>query len=264
MLAIKENDRIILSNIPKGCNYQDTINNIVRTMIKNNYIIKNIISYCGYNSSILTKEFYELNNKYMIMVLKIIVSVGYFDTYIKNCENDNDLYNIAGAEDKEDKMWLEKFLKNNHIVSWCYGFKDKKRYYVNPYVFKDTSEMLMKDGFNDLLFKAPKRIKKIKPVLIDSVIEIYKITNLINGKCYIGQTRRGLYIRFEEHCINDSKVGRAIKKYGKDNFYIELLATTNDPNKADYLETKFIKEFDSFKNGYNATKTGRGIKFLHF
>ena len=62
--------------------------------------------------------------------------------------------------------------------------------------------------------------------------KIYKITNKINGKVYVGQTTKTLKERFEKHCWGTTKkdsyhfnmaIKKAIKKYGKENFTIELI-----------------------------------------
>ena len=60
---------------------------------------------------------------------------------------------------------------------------------------------------------------------------IYKVTNTVNGKLYIGQTSRTIEVRWREH-IQDAfgrnnkgffALHRAIKKYGKDAFKIEQI-----------------------------------------
>ena len=61
---------------------------------------------------------------------------------------------------------------------------------------------------------------------------IYKITNLINNKIYIGQSVSP-YKRFAQHCINHgvkggknsdtSLINLAIRKYGKENFSFEIM-----------------------------------------
>ena len=54
---------------------------------------------------------------------------------------------------------------------------------------------------------------------------IYKITNLINNKCYIGKTERTIQERWREHLRHrnslDLPLSRALNKYGVENFQIE-------------------------------------------
>lgn len=91
---------------------------------------------------------------------------------------------------------------------------------------------------------------------------IYKITNKINNKCYIGLTTQGVNKRWSEHKYRfnlgerDHKLYLAMKKYGVKNFDIEILKTVKDKNKLSELEINYIKEFDSFNNGYNMTYGG--------
>ena len=55
------------------------------------------------------------------------------------------------------------------------------------------------------------------------MIGIYKITNKINQKIYIGQSVN-IERRWKEHCRNNtSLIGKAIHKYGKNNFIFEVL-----------------------------------------
>jgi group I intron endonuclease len=57
---------------------------------------------------------------------------------------------------------------------------------------------------------------------------IYKITNTIDNMSYIGQTIHTIQERFKDHCKPSSNcryLKNAIKKYGKDNFRIELICT---------------------------------------
>ena len=79
---------------------------------------------------------------------------------------------------------------------------------------------------------------------------IYKITNNINGKVYIGQSNNPKR-RFNEH-INGSGskiVYKAIKKYGKENFSFEIIEgpIENYNEREEY----WISFYDSCKNGYN-------------
>lgn len=90
---------------------------------------------------------------------------------------------------------------------------------------------------------------------------IYKITNTINGKCYIGQTRKSVEERFKEH-MNDAKAGRgfylqhAINKYGPENFKVEVLAEAGSLDELNRLEEFYIRKFDTVSTGYNLSYGG--------
>ena len=97
---------------------------------------------------------------------------------------------------------------------------------------------------------------------------IYKITNDINQKIYIGKTERDIEIRFKEHCKNYNRINyekrplyAAMRKYGIEHFHIELVEETDNPEER---ETYWIEYFGSFKNGYNATVGGDGKKYLDY
>lgn len=81
---------------------------------------------------------------------------------------------------------------------------------------------------------------------------LYKITNKINHKIYIGMTCRP-EIRFKEHCSQHStctKLKNSIQKYGVENFEYEILCIGSEEYILD-LEEKAIVAYDSIKNGYN-------------
>ena len=87
------------------------------------------------------------------------------------------------------------------------------------------------------------------------MIGIYKITNLINGKCYIGQSVH-IERRFSEHCrpSSTSVIAKAIQKYGKENFFFFFLEEC-DLESLNYKEQYWIKHFNSLiPNGYNVTE----------
>lgn len=96
---------------------------------------------------------------------------------------------------------------------------------------------------------------------------IYKITNLLNNKCYIGKTDiHTIQERFKEH-IKDSKkyserpLYRAFNKYGIENFKIEEIEQCNIQNSCE-REKYWIEYYGSFKNGYNATLGGDGKAYI--
>lgn len=93
--------------------------------------------------------------------------------------------------------------------------------------------------------------------------KIYKITNKENGLIYIGCTINSLVYRFNQHlyrCFTSeykSKLYNSMRKYGKENFIIELIEEC-DLNVIYETEKKYIEQYDSFNNGLNSTIGGEG------
>ena len=92
---------------------------------------------------------------------------------------------------------------------------------------------------------------------------IYKITNKINDKIYIGQTSGTIEKRFKEHIkqsrYNDTfHLYRAMRKYGIENFEVEEIEECEDMILSQ-REKYYIEYFDSYKNGYNMTIGGDGV-----
>lgn len=95
-------------------------------------------------------------------------------------------------------------------------------------------------------------------------ILVYKLTCAVSGKSYVGITARALDTRWLEHCararqgIRNSRLAAAMRKYGMDSFSREVIATTDTHDEARSLECAFIRQFDTFANGYNANEGGHG------
>lgn len=89
---------------------------------------------------------------------------------------------------------------------------------------------------------------------------IYKITNKINNKMYIGQTITTIKERMYKHYSNAKKattgIDFAIGKYGKENFIVEEVCSCLDEDLDD-LEQFYIAKFDTYNNGYNLTIGGQ-------
>lgn len=98
---------------------------------------------------------------------------------------------------------------------------------------------------------------------------IYKITNQINGKVYIGQTKGSITERWKEHlkCYknpnrNKRPLYKAFSKYGLDKFSIEVIEECPNTLLTE-KEIYYINCYDSYgKKGYNATKGGEGNQTL--
>ena len=98
---------------------------------------------------------------------------------------------------------------------------------------------------------------------------IYKIINLINEEIYIGCTINTLTQRFNEHlyrCFKTdykSKLYNSMKKYGQNNFRIELIEEC-DLKILYETEKKYIELYDTYHSGLNSTLGGEGcLGYVH-
>lgn len=100
---------------------------------------------------------------------------------------------------------------------------------------------------------------------------IYKITNKINNKVYIGQTsRKNVNERYLEH-IRESRKDKnknrplynAFRKYGIDNFKMEVLEEIDNELLSE-KEKYYINLYNSFEDGYNATIGGDGKRNIKY
>lgn len=90
---------------------------------------------------------------------------------------------------------------------------------------------------------------------------IYKITNKINGKIYIGQTNNSLEYRWKQHCAPYSKTNsylyNSVKCHGKEVFETKIIARCNNQEEMDHRETYYIRLFNTLvPNGYNLRSGG--------
>lgn len=88
---------------------------------------------------------------------------------------------------------------------------------------------------------------------------IYKITNLVNNKIYIGQTMQTLQCRLNRHANKHSKCRKllhSIQKHGINNFVIEEIAFSETEDGANELEIFYIKNLNTIELGYNLKEGG--------
>lgn len=92
---------------------------------------------------------------------------------------------------------------------------------------------------------------------------IYKITNKLNGKIYVGKTARTLDERMKEHLRKiETYVERAIAKYGIDAFDVSVIEECDD-EKLNEREIYWIAFYNCRRpNGYNLTDGGEGCTGL--
>lgn len=95
--------------------------------------------------------------------------------------------------------------------------------------------------------------------------EVYKITNKITNKIYIGITNQGSGARYRHHWY-ESRIGepspihRSMAKYGEDNFTLEIIDFADSYDELKEKEKYWIKQYNSIDRsiGYNLTEGGDG------
>jgi len=95
------------------------------------------------------------------------------------------------------------------------------------------------------------------------MILIYMITNMINNKKYIGQTKHSLKWRFYNHCQKSNgckKLCHAIQKYGKENFIITKIDEAPTREEANIKERYYISYYNTQIEGYNIAEGGFNAK----
>ena len=99
---------------------------------------------------------------------------------------------------------------------------------------------------------------------------VYKYTNKLNGKIYIGITTRDVNKRHSEHLksLDDGTYfHNALKKYGVNNFKLKIIDQAESIEELKNKEKEYIKKHNSFAyskdpNGYNCTRGGDGCSGL--
>ena len=101
-----------------------------------------------------------------------------------------------------------------------------------------------------------------------NIYTVYKITNLINQKIYIGYTSKTAEYRLSRHIYGAIKnpeshyrLARAIRKHGAENFITEALYQSPDKSHvANEMEDFFIQQYNSMDEsiGYNMAPGGQG------
>lgn len=106
-------------------------------------------------------------------------------------------------------------------------------------------------------------------VEVDIVGTIYVITNLINGKKYVGLTTKDPSVRYLEHVYQSRRgsccyaIHKAIRKHGIENFRLDVLQTCKTKQELLNAEIRWIDELQTQCKdgcGYNMTAGGDGIR----
>ena len=89
---------------------------------------------------------------------------------------------------------------------------------------------------------------------------IYIITNVLNNKHYIGQTKRDIHTRLQEHfkCCHNIELRNDIEKFGINSFTTSILDYAETSEELDAKEKYWISKYDSYSSGYNKSSGGNG------
>lgn len=104
--------------------------------------------------------------------------------------------------------------------------------------------------------------------------QAYLITNLVNGKRYVGMTKNGYLQRFRNH-YSEAVTGHGHQsllhldmiKYGIESFKVELLEDNITEEMHQMKEQYYIAKLDTYYDsplGYNMTIGGNGTRGYHF
>ncbi len=115
------------------------------------------------------------------------------------------------------------------------------------------------------------RITKLTPIERADAIEtgfIYKITNSLNNKIYIGKSTykniKKLIVRYKREILypkpKDRYIIRAMKKYGIEVFKFEIIESNISFSNLNDKEIFYIEHFNTYQKGYNLTIGGEGTK----
>lgn len=95
---------------------------------------------------------------------------------------------------------------------------------------------------------------------------IYKITNKLNNKSYIGQTIQRVEDRWNQHYwkathqnADNMAIKLALRKYGRQSFDFSVIEECEEQD-LDKREIYWINFYNTYHNGYNLTKGGNGVK----
>ena len=252
----KEKLKIIQNRVSELKNIQSTYENNAQQSFSN---------YCD----ILDKEYNNKENEYNNLVHQLEIS------YNIKCDEFHE--KISEVKDNLEKLRntraaaIQAFKKEQEIEDKINFYKiqiddqDKKEIYAIKsieYLFRDARPLNMMIWSNYYLKKANTLCSNI--LSKDMICGIYKITNINNKMCYIGQARN-IKERLREHmkhglgidCPSNNKLYELMKKDGLEAFTFEVLEEC-DPSLLNEKEKFYIDLYDSCNNGLNNNK-GIGI-----
>lgn len=170
------------------------------------------------------------------------------DTYLSVVDS---LNNIAAPSEEKEKTRIQ--MPPNHINDINYLLDD-----VVPRI--SNKDIILKLIWQEYFQKPAKEM--LNNIGAKDAPGIYKITNLLNGKCYIGKSTK-VASRITDHIkgaigissISDQKIHQEMRKEGIWNFYFEVLCECPREQLSE-KEKFFIEFYKSQTYGYNVKAGG--------
>ena len=112
--------------------------------------------------------------------------------------------------------------------------------------------------------RVPKLKHDIGLVGCGNIMIVYKITNRLTSKSYVGYTKHTVEERWKQHFElalkekTNRKFYNAIRKHGIDCWDLDTIVTAESAEEAKHLEIHYIDLFGTYDNGYNSTRGGDG------
>ena len=189
-------------------------------------------------------------NKQELIVFEVFDNGVYIscDSSIDKIASRFDDFEILGKfdYDKAQELCLDESIK--------YALKNVELKCNHAGIYKKSSLMrIINEFYVNLTFDVVKN-----ELTNQKIYRIYKITNLINNKVYIGRTNKIARYRFLDHARAFSDLGKDMRKYGKKNFSIEILCYCNTKEEAEEKEIYFTRQFS---NTYNKRENNDLIRF---
>ena len=219
-------------------------------------------NYC----EILEKQYDEYEEEYDMH--KDALETSYSNLQLKLIQETNEIKEELDKIKATRAAAIQAQLKEKEIKE----NKDNYRLNISPSAQKDIK--LLKSIQNDIsspividkiiwsnYYQPLAKVKFPKIIGKPTTCGIYKLTSLISGSCYIGQSR-DCCERWKQHCKNglnlgtsstNNKLYNTIKEEGLNNFTFEIIEECK-PEELDEKEKYYISLYDSYNFGLNGTK----------
>lgn len=127
----------------------------------------------------------------------------------------------------------------------------------------ETDNKQMTPMTTNLICRFPNR-QRGRHIVKETDMIIYMAKNKINNKIYIGQTIKSLNSRFKSHLRGKTYFDNSLRKYGINNFEINIIDSASTIQELNQKEEFWIKKYNSIvPNGYNILYGGKNSKGHH-